>query len=212
MTVIRSIGFLFLLTLLVVACTGTSPKNDDQAGEKVEDTVEVEIDVRSMLTRDVSTLISDSGVTQYRITTPQWEVYDNSKTPRWYFPEGLHVEKFDSVYATDASILADTGYFFTNTKLWRLVDNVKIVNQAGDKFDTDELFWDQRNKKIYSDKFIHIEREETIIEGYGFESNEEMTKYTIRTPSGIFPIKDAAKQPDTTSLEVEVDTLNMIQN
>ncbi len=212
MTVTRSIGLLFLITLWMVACTSTSPKNEEHQGDGVEEVEEEEVDVRSMLTRDVSTLISDSGVTQYRITTPQWEIFDNSKTPRWYFPEGLHVEKFDSLYATDASIMADTGYFYTNKKLWRLVDDVRIVNQVGDKFNTDELFWDQREKKIYSDKFIHIEREETIIEGYGFESNEEMTKYTIRTPSGIFPIKDAARQSDSTSLEVEVDTMNMIQN
>ncbi len=207
MTIIRSIVLLFLMTLWMVACSSPAPETEAVTDEEVE---KEEVDIRSMLTRDVSTLISDSGVTQYRITTPQWEVFDNSKEPRWYFPEGLHVEKFDSVYATDASIMADTGYFYTNKKLWRLVDDVRIVNQAGDKFNTDELFWDQRHKKIYSDKFIHIEKEETIIEGYGFESNETMTKYTIRTPSGIFPIKDAAKQTDTT--EVEVDTLTMITN
>ena len=40
---------------------------------------------------------------------------------------------------------------------------------------------------MYSDSFIHIERSDRIIEGYGFESNEQMTDYVIRRPSGIFP-------------------------
>ena len=39
------------------------------------------------------------------------------------------------------------------------------------RFDTELLFWDQQNKKIYTDSFIHIEKSDRIIEGYGFVSN-----------------------------------------
>ena len=35
--------------------------------------------VPTMITRDVVTMISDSGITRYRITTPLWLVYDESK-------------------------------------------------------------------------------------------------------------------------------------
>ena len=196
---IAQIGFVLLLLLASAACKQTSDKSSQE--EQLEEVKEV--DIRAMMTRDVSTLISDSGVTQYRITTPQWDVFERSSRPRWYFPEGLHVEKFDSLYQTDASIKADTGYFFTDKKLWRLVDNVRVVNQLGDQIETEELFWDQRKKKIYSDKFIHIQKEESIIEGYGFESNESMTQYVIRTPSGIFPVKedDRTKQMDTVTVK-----------
>ena len=60
-------------------------------------------------------------------------------------------------------------------------------NVDGDRFLTQQLFWDQNARKVYSDSFIHIERSDRIIEGYGFISNEQMTDYTIRRPSGIFP-------------------------
>ncbi|MDE6843674.1 MAG: hypothetical protein K2J24_09130, partial [Muribaculaceae bacterium] len=46
----------------------------------------------SMMTRSISTLISDSGVTQYRIVAPLWLVYDEADTPYWSFPEGLYLE------------------------------------------------------------------------------------------------------------------------
>ena len=41
----------------------------------------------TMLTRDVETLISDSGVTRYRIVTPLWYVYDETPEPFWLFPD-----------------------------------------------------------------------------------------------------------------------------
>ena len=44
----------------------------------------------SMYTRDVRALVADSGITQYRLITPEWYVYNkNEKVGReahWYFP------------------------------------------------------------------------------------------------------------------------------
>ena len=37
---------------------------------------------------------------------------------------------------------------------------------------------------------VVITREASIIMGVGFRSNQEMTKYTILRPSGVFPIKE----------------------
>lgn len=164
----------------------------------------------SLHSEGVSTLISDSGVTKYRITAAQWDMFEKVREPRWYFPKGIFVEKFDSLYQTEASIKGDTAYFYKNKKLWHLIGNVEIFNQAGDRFETDELFWDQRKQQIYSDKFIHIEKQDVIIEGIGFESNESMSKYTIRTPSGIFPVQSVKPVvPDSTgqdSIKVKEDT------
>ncbi|MDE5827425.1 MAG: hypothetical protein K2H57_07635, partial [Duncaniella sp.] len=56
-----------------------------------------------------------------------------------------------------------------------------------EKFLTNQLFWDQRLHKLYSDSFIHIERQDKVLEGYGFDSNEQLTRYNIRNVSGIFP-------------------------
>ena len=41
----------------------------------------------TMSTVNVSTLISDSGITQYKIVSPLWLVYDNADTPYWNFPK-----------------------------------------------------------------------------------------------------------------------------
>ena len=43
----------------------------------------------TMVTKDGTTLISDSGMTKYRITSKLWIVYDEAKTPGWKFLTGL---------------------------------------------------------------------------------------------------------------------------
>ena len=76
------------------------------------------------------------------------------------FEKGVYLEKFDSLFHIDASIKADTAYYYEKKKLWELRSNVHIRSQRGDKFDTDLLFWDEKQERVYSDKFIRIEQED----------------------------------------------------
>lgn len=141
-----------------------------------------------MVSHNVETLISDSGITRFRITTPLWIVYDdNTPDPCWVFPQGLNVEKYDPQFKPEATITADSAKYFKNKQLWRLDGNVDISNTAGEKFLTPQLYWDQRSRKVYSDSFIHIERADRIVEGIGFESNEQMTRYSIRSVQASLP-------------------------
>ena len=45
-----------------------------------------------MDTRGVTTLVSDSGVTRYRINTEEWLVFDRKNPPYWAFERGLFGE------------------------------------------------------------------------------------------------------------------------
>ena len=158
-----------------------------------------------MHTRDVVTLISDSGVTRYRITTKDWKVFDRKDPPYWAFEEGIYLEKFDTLFQTEANIEADTAYYYTKKELWKLMGHVEIQNLKGEHFSTSLLYWDQRKEKIYSDRFIRIKQPDRIITGHGFESNQQMTVYTIHQTEGIFYVDENAQQPDT--LQAKNDTL-----
>lgn len=141
----------------------------------------------TVTTADVVMLVSDSGITRYRIITPLWLMYEEASQPKWRFPNGLKIEKFDPNFKVDASIECDSATYFKDQQLWRLDGYVDVNNLQGEKFLTEQLFWNQRTQKIYSDSFIHIVRSERVIEGYGFESNEQMTNYHVLRVSGIFP-------------------------
>ena len=64
------------------------------------------------------------------------------------------------------------------------------MNNKGDKFFTEELYWDRKNERIYSDSAIAIRQKETLIRGIGFDANQTMTKYTIRQTNGLIPFKE----------------------
>lgn len=189
-----------LLLLLTIACSS----------EKKE-IVDVAFDPEKTYTikaTEVNSLVSDSGLTRYRLNAKEWLVFDKAKDPYWYFPEGIYVEKFDTLFQTEASIKADTAFYFSKRELWRLVGNVKVESLQGEKFDTSELFWNQKEGKVYSDKYIRIEQEDKIITGVGFESNQEMTQYKIFNSKGTFPVSESKASENT----VEADSLQNVSS
>ena len=135
-----------------------------------KEVVDVEFDpdkTYTMKATDVSSLISDSGITRYRLKAKEWQIYGKAAEPHWYFPEGIYVEKFDTLFQTEASIKADTAYYYDKKGLWELIGNVEVESLQGEHFETSQLFWDQKQEKVYSDKFMRIEQEDKIITGIG---------------------------------------------
>lgn len=138
----------------------------------------------------VSTLISDSGITRYRIEADEWLIFDKTEPSYQEFPSGIYLEQFDQELSVEASLKADYAHYDDEAQIWTLRGHVHALNRKGEQFDTPELKWDQQLHIVWSDSSIHITRETSIIEGVGFQSNEEMSKYTILNPTGVFPIKD----------------------
>lgn len=171
---------LALLSLVLSSCQ-----------EKKRETVKVASNpdsVPTMVTRDVMTLISDSGMTRYRITAKLWIVYDEARDPNWKFPVGLLLEKFDEKFKVEATVRCDSATYFKARKLWRLDGGVEIRNVKRELIETEQMFWDQALHEVRSDSFVHIEKSDRVIEGYEFRSNEKLTDYVVRKVSGIFPV------------------------
>ncbi len=151
----------------------------------------------TLRTTDYTTQFSDSGITRYRATAKEFLKFDKAKEPFSYFPEGLYVEKFDTLFRTEASLKADTAYNYEKQGLWKWVGNVKVESLEGKTFETSLLFFNQKEGKIYTDKYIRIQEEDKIITGIGFESNQDMTQYKIFNSQGVFPVSESATAVST---------------
>jgi len=139
---------------------------------------------------DVTTVISDSGVTKYRITTPVWDMYDRANQPYWEFKQGLQLERFDKNLRVETNIHCKYARYNENQQLWELRGRVKMNNIRGQLFETSLLYWSQRDSKFYSDSAITITDATRIIKGVGFDSNQDMTNYHIRKINGVFPVQN----------------------
>ncbi len=178
----RNILFALVVCIILVGCR-------DEVKSVVEHTTDPET-TPTMSTDSVRTLVSDSGITKYRITARTWLMYEEARKPFWRFPDGLLLEQFDSVFDVVASISCDSATYFKNDQLWRLDGNVNIETARRELILTNQLFYSQRRNEIYSDSFVHIEKLDRIIEGYGFVSNDRMTTYSLDSVCGIFPVDE----------------------
>jgi len=178
-----------VVLFLSVGCSKSKQQIVDAVGDRAE--------AARLKAINVTTIISDSGITRYRITTPEWYIYDRAAEPYWLFPQGLHFERFDQNYNVDAKIDCKHAIYYDKKQFWILSDSVSCTNIEGEKFETNLLNWDERGEKIYSDSAISITKKHLIIKGIGFESNQTLTNYRTRQVTGILPIDNEETAEDS---------------
>lgn len=151
-------------------------------------------------TENVSTLISDSGITRYRLEAKIWDIFSNTEEGSyWYFPEKFRVERFDSLFQEEGSIRADTAYYFEKKELWRAIGNVVVKNMEGRRFETSELFWNQKTpanevNAFHTDKFVTItEPNGDITYGRnGFKADQSLNIIRLLAVKGEFYVEESA--------------------
>lgn len=144
----------------------------------------------------VNMLVSDSGIIRYRLVAASWQFFEQTKDPHWYFPKGFYVEQFDSLFHVQVSIKADTAWRYTKQNLWKLKGHVFVKNIKDETFASNELFWDEKEQRIYSAAYIEIKQpDKLMIKGMGFNANQTLTSWQILKPfdSEIY-IKDNSLQ------------------
>ena len=73
-----------------------------------------------------------------------------------------------------------------NSKIMTATDSVVLTSYEGKKIETEELIWDENKNKIYTEKKVLITTKKEMIEGEGFESNPDFSKYSISKIQGTF--------------------------
>lgn len=170
-----------VVALFVIATTIILMSCKDEAKNVVSFKFDPET-TPTIKTYDDTMLVSDSGIMRYKVIAKTWEIFDRAKDPHWRYPDGFYFEKYDSVFNVVVTAKADTAWHFTLRKLWKLKGRVLVRNEKNETFSSDELYWDLGQQKVYSDKFVKIDRpEKGILQGKGgFEANQQMTEYEFK--------------------------------
>lgn len=163
-----------------------------------------------MISYGVNTLISDSGITKYRIVSEQWEVNQERQPSRWIFERGIFFEQFDLAMHIQSYIQADTAYYYDVMKLWELRGRVRILTKTGIRFSSEELFWNERTHELYSNKFSHLVTSDKELQGNKFRSDERMTKYSVTYTKGYFDKEDIQKSSDDKNKKPQSDSTRVI--
>jgi len=101
--------------------------------------------------------------------------------PKEKLLDGLQFDFYDEEGNRTSQLTAKRGRIDELTQDMYAIDSVVAINDSSNvKLETDELMWRKKDDKIVTDKFVRITSDEEIIEGYGFESDQQIKNYIIR--------------------------------
>ena len=133
---------------------------------------------------------SDSSYVRLELRAPLAESYPQLEEPVRKFPDGIEVFFFDSMGKQETRMRANQATNYINKQLWHATGDVVVVNKKGEQLNTEELYWDERQEKIYSEVFVKITTEKEIIMGEGFEADQNFDNYVINKVTGQIAIED----------------------
>lgn len=158
------------------SCSSNKPEEIQAIGDHEE--------MASLIVKDLETIITDSGRIEYRILTPEMLQYSNKSEPYIDFPKGLNVIFYLPDGSVDGQIKCNNAIYHEKEQLMELNNDVEAISQKNEILNTEQLFWDMKEKRIYSDKFVKITSEDGIWMGTGMESDETMSNWEIKNPTG----------------------------
>ncbi len=103
-------------------------------------------------------------------------MFDN---PKVTLLDGVTIDFYDKNEVKTTTLTSKYGKVDDITKNMYAIEDVVAVNDSGVTLKTEELMWRNADRKITSDKFVHLVSKTEDIQGYGFESDQSLRNYTI---------------------------------
>ena len=133
--------------------------------------------------KNIELFYSEYGNVKVRVTAPTVTRFltDNPYTE---FNDGLKVDFYNDSLRVTSNLTANYGIRYENEMKTIMRNDVQVVNENNEHLSTEELIWDEKNHRIYSDKFVKITTPDQVIYGEGMEADEQLTTYKIKKPQG----------------------------
>lgn len=180
------------LLMLPMAALVSSCENDLK---KVREISANEVDTVAQRTTGLDLIMSDSTKVEIHLTAPLMVEYQIKK-PYKIMPKGVKIDYYDrgtGQFAGD--IIADTGIQREKEKLIEFHGNVLATNAKGETFKSNELFWDQVTKRVYSNKPVQATLSGgNVMNGNSFESDDKLLNPTFKSSTGLFHVDEKATQ------------------
>lgn len=144
--------------------------------------------------KNVNLIHTDSGKVKTKLMTPLMHDFSNREAhPYQEFPEGIKIITFDKK-GDSITMTANYTRTYSKTGISEVKGNVIVIShKEKSKLFTEQLFWDQTTHYIYTEKPFRLITEKDTINGKGFESSEDLTKYTMKDINGSVYIKENKK-------------------
>ena len=135
---------------------------------------------------NLSIVVSENGRKSYCFTTPLLEGYMLGRDPYREFRRGVSITTFqdDSMTTMNTNLVANYAIYYDNRKLWEAKGDVVVTKHDGTKLYTQQLFWNSKTKRVYSNVDTKIVTATDTFIGEGFESDEDLVEPRFRRWKG----------------------------
>lgn len=135
------------------------------------------------LTTNAEIIYSDSARVKAKLKAPKLFNH-KTKDPYYEMPKGIEVIFFDALQKQTSKVTSEYAIRKENQKTIELRKNVVAVNNKGETFRSEELIWDEKQKRFYSNKVVNISTNKATISGTSFWATEDFSYYEIVQGAG----------------------------
>lgn len=187
---------LFLI-LLIGSTAVFSCENEEEVAENIV------YQGPEMVTDDLVLTYSDSGRVSVKLTTAKQLRQQNRDE---IYPKAVYVTFYNDDAVEYSSLRGDSGKYFQKENKYLIEGNVFFFNREEQQsLSTDELTWDPRAKKIYTDKKVTVNTPTDRLEGVGMNAAQDFSTYEFKKVTGVFLVDSLITEPTPI---VEIDSTN----
>lgn len=140
---------------------------------------------------DFKLVYTDSTKVVAVVTSKLNKDFTNQRMPYSEFPEGVKVEFYDQARHKNI-VEANYGIIYPGSDMVELRDNVVLTTYDGKKLKTSQLFWDQKEDWIFTDREFSFtdETKGTVTNGIGMDFDKKFSTVKAHKTTGILAIED----------------------
>ena len=195
---IRMMATALAVAFVVYSCKG---KLDEAEAIDMENTPMQTVD-------DMYVVQSKNGKIQMRAQAGLMEKFDRDSLTYELFSRGFSVYGYTEEGLLETEIVADNARhekYKDGRETWEAYGNVVIKNLIKQEvMETDTIYWDQKNEKIYTQCYVRMYSPDGFMQGYGMESDQRARNSIIYRPFNSYGI---VVQDSTL---VSIDSVNFI--
>lgn len=165
-------------------------------------------DTPTQVVADMFLQQTENGMVKMRAEAPRMEKYERDTLDFEMFPDGFFVYGFDETGKLETEIVADNARhmkYDDGRESWEAFGNVVVKNLINQEvMETDTLYWDQKNERIYTHCYVRMYSPDGFMQGYGMESDQRARSTILYDNFNNYAIvvKD--------STQVFIDSVNFI--
>ena len=167
---------------------------------------EGEIPIQSV--DDMFIVQTENSIIKLRAEAPLMERFENDSSSYELFPKGIAVYGYTEEGKLETQIIADNAKhlkFKDGRETWSAFGNVVVTNLINQEImETDTLYWDQKNEKIYTHCYVRLYSPDGFMQGYGMRSDQRARDTELFNPFNNYAIMTQD------STQVVIDSVNFI--